>query len=59
MEMGAEHIVDLLVIDAQREQLVAPALLAGKNRTAADALVFAGAGVHQDGIRGVRTTKVW
>src|SRR5665213_3826444 len=48
MKMGAEHVVDLLEADAEREQLVAPALLAGKIERRRMALVLAGAGVDQD-----------
>ena len=50
VKMGAEHVVDLVVSDAEREQLVAPALLAGKIEWRRMALVLAGAGVHQDGM---------
>jgi len=52
--MGAKYVIHLLVGDAEREQLVAPALLAGKIERRM-ALVLAGAGIDQDG---VRTTKV-
>src|SRR5260221_7560437 len=50
MKVGAEYIVDLLVADAEREQLVAPALLARKIERRRMALVLAGAGVDQDGV---------
>src|SRR5665213_2262282 len=50
MKMGAEHVVDLLEADAEREQLVAPALLAGKIERRRMALVLAGAGVDQDDV---------
>ena len=48
--MGAEHVIDLLIGDAEREQFVAPALLAGKVERRRMALVFAGAGIDQDGV---------
>ena len=48
MKMRAEHIVDVVVSDAEREQLVAPALLARKIERRRMALVLAGAGVDQD-----------
>jgi hypothetical protein len=48
VKMGAEHIIDHLVADAEREQLVAPAFLAGKIERRRMALVLAGAGVDQD-----------
>ena len=50
VQMGAEHVIDLLVGDAEREQLVAPALLAGKVERRRMALVLAGAGIDQDGV---------
>ncbi|GCC48700.1 hypothetical protein chiPu_0032795, partial [Chiloscyllium punctatum] len=50
MQMGAEHVVDLLIGDAEREQLVAPALLARKVERRRVPLVLAGAGVDQDGV---------
>src|SRR6187401_1717580 len=50
MEMGAEKIIYLVVRDAERKQLVAPALLAGKIERWGMTLVLAGAGVHQDGV---------
>src|SRR5258705_12138975 len=48
MEMGAKYIVHLVVSDAERKQLVAPALLAGKIERRRMTLVLAGAGIHQD-----------
>src|SRR6476646_7330360 len=48
MEMGAENIIYLVVSDAERKQLVAPALLAGKIERRRMTLVLAGAGIHQD-----------
>src|SRR6476620_6672334 len=48
MQMGAEYIVHSVVSNAEREQLVAPALLAGKIERRRMALVLAGAGVDQD-----------
>ena len=48
MKMRAKDIVDLVVGDAEREQLVAPALLARKIERRRMTLVLAGAGVHQD-----------
>src|SRR6266853_7058184 len=48
MEMRAEHVVDFVVSDAEREQLVAPALLARKIERRRMTLVLAGAGVDQD-----------
>ena len=50
MKMGAEHIVDLREPDAEREQLVAPALLARKIERRRMALVLTGTGVDQDGV---------
>ena len=50
MKMRAKDIVDLVVSDAEREQLVAPALLARKIEWRRMTLVLAGAGVHQDGV---------
>src|ERR1700730_787291 len=50
MKVGAEHIVDLVVGDTERKQLVPPALLAGKIERRRMTLVLAGAGVHQDGV---------
>lgn len=50
MQMRAEYVVDLVVSDAERKQLVAPALLAGKIERRRMALVLAGARVHQDGM---------
>jgi hypothetical protein len=50
MQMGAEHVVDLLIGDAERKQLVAPALLAGKIERRRVALVLAGTGIDQDGV---------
>lgn len=48
--MGAEDVVDLLEADAEREQFVAPALLAGKIEWRRMALVLAGAGIDQNGV---------
>src|SRR6202022_4488254 len=45
VKVGAEHIVDLFVADAEPEQLVAPALLAWKVKRRRMALVLAGTGV--------------
>src|SRR6202022_532148 len=50
MKMRAEHIVDVVVSDAEREQLVAPAPLARKIERRRLTLVLAGAGVDQDRI---------
>src|SRR5216683_4572160 len=50
MKMRAEHIVDFVVSDAERKQLVPPALLAGKIERRRMTLVLAGAGVDQDGV---------
>jgi hypothetical protein len=50
VQMGAEHVVDLLVGYAEREQFVAPALLAGKIERRRMALVLAGAGVDQNSV---------
>src|SRR6267378_4468800 len=50
MKMGAEHIVDFVVSDAERKQLVPPALLARKIERRRMTLVLAGAGVDQDGV---------
>src|SRR5260370_27566447 len=50
MKVGAEHLVDLRVADAEREQLVAPALLARKIERRWMALVLDGTGVDQDGV---------
>jgi hypothetical protein len=55
VEVSAEDVVDLLKADAEREQLVAPALLARKVERRGMVLVLAGAGVDQNG---ERTTKV-
>jgi hypothetical protein len=57
--MGAEYVIHLFVADAEREQLVAPAPLAGKIERRWMALILACAGIDQDVWRGVRTTKVW
>ena len=59
VQMGAEHVIDLLVGDAEREQLVAPALLARKVERRRMTLVLAGAGVDQDGVVRRADTKVW
>src|SRR4029079_10080770 len=48
VKVGAEHIVHLFEADAEREQLVEPALLAGKIDRRRMALVLAAAGVSQD-----------
>ena len=50
VQMGAEHVIHLLVGYAEREQLVAPALLAGKVERRRMALVLAGAGIDQNGV---------
>src|SRR5438128_12188515 len=50
MEMGAKHIVHLVVSDAERKQFVPPALLARKIERRRMTLVLAGAGIHQDGV---------
>jgi hypothetical protein len=50
MQMGAKHVVDLFIGDAEREQLVAPALLARKIERRRMILVLAGAGIDQDGV---------
>lgn len=50
VQMRAEDVVDLLEADAEREQFVAPALLAGKIERRRMALVLAGAGVNQNGV---------
>src|SRR6476620_5824251 len=50
MKVGAEYVIHLLVADAEREQLVAPALLAGKVERWRVALVLAGAGIDRDGV---------
>src|SRR5260221_5820659 len=50
MKMGEEHIVDFVKSDAERKQLVPPALLAGKIERRRMTLVLAGAGVDQDGV---------
>jgi hypothetical protein len=57
--MGAEHIVHHLVADPEREQLVTPALLAGKIERRRMTLVLAGAGVDQDRVAWGADTKVW
>jgi hypothetical protein len=59
MKMRAEHIIDFVVADAEREQLVAPALLAGKierRRMALSSPVQVSTRIVWCG---VRTTKVW
>jgi hypothetical protein len=50
VKVGAEDVIDLVVTDAEREQLVAPALLAREIERRRMALVLAGAGIDQDGI---------
>jgi hypothetical protein len=50
MQVGAEDIVHLVVSDAERKQLVSPALLARKVKRRRMPLVLAGAGVDQDGV---------
>src|SRR5579871_6463568 len=49
MEMRAEHVIDLVESDPEREQLVAPALLAGEIERRRMSLVLAGTGVDEDG----------
>ena len=48
VQMGAKDVVDLLKADAEREQFVAPAFLAGKIERRRMPLVLAGAGIDQD-----------
>ena len=50
VKMGAEHVIHAFVTDPEREQFVAPALLAGEIERRRMALVLAGAGVHQNGM---------
>jgi len=50
VQVGAEHVIHLLVGDAEREQLVAPARLTGKIERRRMALVFACAGIDQNGV---------
>jgi hypothetical protein len=50
VQVGAKDVIHLLVGDAEREQLVAPARLAGKIERRRMALVLAGAGIDQNGV---------
>ena len=50
VQMGAEHVIHLLIGYAEREQLVAPALLAGKIERRRMTLVLAGTGIDQNRI---------
>jgi hypothetical protein len=50
MQMRAEHVVHLVVADAERLKFVAPALLAGEIERRRMALVLAGAGIDQDDV---------
>src|SRR6185437_9621840 len=50
VQMRAEDVVDLVVGDAEGEELVAPALLAREIERRRMTLVLAGAGVDQDGV---------
>ena len=50
VQVSAEHVIDLLEADAQSEQLVPPALLAGKVERRRMAFVLTGASVDQNGM---------
>ena len=50
MEMRTEHVINFVVTDAESEQLIPPALLAGEIEGWRMPFVFPSTGIHQNGV---------